>query len=72
MTMRREMTYELQGSGGSHMSATWDQAFELADESDVVVSYDMDTKEITWCDGTKSIPETPLAAISEINAMSAK
>jgi hypothetical protein len=32
----------------------------------------MDTKEITWCDGTKSIPETPLAAISEINAMSAK
>lgn len=66
-----KMTYELQGSGGSHMSATWDQAWELAEESEAVAEYDTATKTITWCDGSTSTPATPAAAISEINAMAA-
>ena len=63
------MTYELQGSGGSHMPATWKQVWELCEESDAVASYDYNTNEITWCDGTTSTPVDASAAISEINSM---
>jgi hypothetical protein len=52
------------------MSATWDQAWDLAEHSEAVKEYDIETKTITWCCGATSTPETPMAAISEINAMS--
>lgn len=50
---------------------TWSDVWSAADESDAVESYDMDTHEITWCDGTTSTPVGPIEALNEIAAMSA-
>ena len=64
------MTYELQGSGGSHMSPTWDSVWKLCEESDCVSSYDESEKTIEWCDGTSETFASPQSAINTIHAMS--
>ena len=56
---------------GSNGNLTWSDVWQAADESDAVECYDMDTHEITWCDGKTSTPAGPIEALNEIEAMSA-
>ena len=64
------MTNHSYGSNGAHCSPSWNDAWAFADRCDAVDSYDEDTHEIEWCDGSKSTPPNPQAAINDMYAMS--